>query len=111
MVVARCERDNGGMNTFPTLPSNEPRHIVDDVAVRVLRRRATASRLILEIEVDLPTSLHARQSARSVTGSGARPPSSQPPVDERREFLSMALAVLAGFAFAATFASALAILL
>jgi hypothetical protein len=99
------------MSTSTTLFSHEPRHIADDVPVRVLRRRATASSLILEIEVDLPTSLHARQSARSVTGSGARPPSSQPPVDERREFLSVAVAALAGFAFAATFASALAILL
>jgi hypothetical protein len=99
------------MSTSTTLLSHEPRHNVDDVAVRVLRRRATASSLILEIEVDLPTSLHARQSARSVTGSGARPPSAKPPVDERREFLSVALAVLAGFAFVATFASALAILL
>jgi hypothetical protein len=111
MVFACGEATMDGMSTFTTLLSNEPRHIVDDVAIRVLRRRATASSLILEIEVDLPTSLQARQSARSVTGSGARPPSSQPRVDERRKFVSLALAVLAGFAFTATFASALAILL
>jgi hypothetical protein len=99
------------MSTLTTHLSNKPHHSADDVAVRVLRRGATASSLILEIEVDLPTSLHARQSARSVTGSGARPPSSQPRVDERSKFLSLAFAVLAGFAFTATFASALAILL
>jgi hypothetical protein len=97
------------MSTLTTLLPRPDHENIGDV--RVLRRRATASSLILEIEVDLPTSLHARQSARSVTGSGARPPSSRPPADERRQFASLALAMLAGFAFAATFASALAIVL
>jgi hypothetical protein len=107
MVVACCGRDNDGMSTLTRLLPNDPRQTADDVAVRVLRRRATATGLVLEIEVDLP----AGPPARSVNGPRARPPSARPPADEHRQFVSLALAVFAGFAFAATFASVLAIVL
>jgi hypothetical protein len=93
------------MGTLTTLLSNQPSDSADDVAVRVLRRRATASGLVLEIEVDLP----AGPPARSLEGT--RPPSARAALDERRQFVSLALAVFAGFAFAATFASVLAIVL
>lgn len=80
--------------------------MADDLVVRVLRRRASGSSLILEIEVALPSTVQARPSARSGSKSGVRPPAG-----ERRQVLSLALAVLIGFASTAAFASALAILL
>jgi hypothetical protein len=106
MEVAWCGRENHGMSTSRT--PNSPHGgrygpIVDDVAVRVVDRPAAApSKLILEIVVDL---------ASSVTSGRARPPSSRPPADERRDAMSMALAVLAGFAVAAGVASLIAIIL
>ena len=96
MVVASRERENPGMTTSTTRlsPHNGPRHdTVDDVAVRVIGARATApSRLLLEIEIDVQAS-----QARAVTGARARPPSSPPTADDRRQAAGVAFAVLAGF--------------
>ena len=85
--------------------------VSDDLSLRVVgRRRSGPARLILEIEVDLPSS--AGQPPRTVAASPVmEPPASRIPGAERRDAAAAAISGLAGFAVVSGVASLLAIVL
>src|SRR5262245_28537673 len=84
-----------------------PAIVVDDVGVRVVARRTAAPRRVT-LEIELEFSPNADESTEAVVGSRAAGPQAR---DELREGVAVALAVLAGFAIAATVASLIAIML